>query len=319
MSKKKILVTGSGGFIFGNFIRQAFRTKQDYNLISLDRVRESHIMHNIYVNKDHTFYIADVRDAHTLKVIFQTERPDIVIHGAASSHVDTSIKNASDFMTSNVVGTQNIIDACLQNEVQKLIYISTDETLGHLTSEKDPPWDESAPLNPRNPYSASKAAGELLVKAAHETHGLTYQITRCCNNYGPWQDPEKYIPKIIKNVLDNKPIPIYGTGAQIRDWIHVWDKCAALFKIINEGDDNSTYNISANQEYSNVEICQLVCNTLDRGHELMTFVEDRLGHDFRYSVDSSKIRKLGWKPDFKFKDGLAQTCQWYLNNQFFLK
>jgi dTDP-glucose 4,6-dehydratase len=317
--KKKVLVTGSGGFILGNFIRRVFHTKSPYNMVSLDRVRDSHIMHNIYVNKDHEFYIVDIRDPHMLNVIFQTERPDIVIHGAAESFVDASIKNPSPFITSNVLGTQNIIDICLKTDVKKLVYISTDEVYGHLTSEDDDAWTEESSLNPRNTYSASKAAGELLVRAAHETHGLQYQITRCCNNYGPWQTPEKFIPKIIKNILEGNPVPIYGKGEQIRDWIHVWDKCNALLKIIKDGEINSTYNISAGQEFMNVEVFQNVCNLLGKGYDLLKFVEDRPGHDYRYSVDSTKLKNIGWKPQFKFKEGLEQTCQWYVNNQFFLK
>ena len=319
VKKKKILVTGSGGFIFGNFIRRAFHLRKPYNIVSLDRVRESHLMHNMYVNKDHSFYIADIRDPHMLNVIFQTERPDIVVHGAAESFVDSSIKDPSPFITSNVVGTQNIIDICLETDVERLVYISTDEVYGQLTSEEDEAWTESSNINPRNTYSASKAAGELLVRAAHETHGLQYQITRCCNNYGPWQDPEKFIPKIIQHVFNGKSVPIYGKGDQVRDWIHVWDKCEALFKIIDEGEENTVYNISAGQEFSNVETFQLVCNALGKGHDLLKFVEDRPGHDFRYSVDSSKLRELGWKPNLKFKEGLEQTCKWYELNKFFLE
>jgi dTDP-glucose 4,6-dehydratase len=319
MKRKNVLVTGSGGFIPSNLIRRVFYTKQPYTISSIDRVRESHLVHNIYINQDHDFYIADIRDPHTLNVIFAKAQPSVVIHGAAESFVDNSIREASPFVTSNVLGTQHIIDACLNHNVQKLVYMSTDEVYGHLADEKTESWKEDAPLSPRNPYAASKAAGELLIKAAHETHGLTYQITRSCNNYGPWQDPEKLIPKIIKNVLANEPVPIYGQGAQIRDWIHVFDKCSAIFKIINDGKDNQTYNISANQEFSNLEVFQLVCNTLGKGHDLIQFVEERPGHDFRYSVDSTKLRELGWTPEFKFRDGLSQACQWYINNQFFFR
>jgi dTDP-glucose 4,6-dehydratase len=319
MKRKNVLVTGSGGFIPSNLIRQVFYTKQPWTISSIDRVRESHLIHNIYINQDHDFNIADIRDAHILNVIFAKAKPEIVIHAAAESFVDNSINDASPFITSNVLGTQNVIDACLKNGVKKLVYMSTDEVCGHLTDENAEPWKEEAPLQPRNPYAASKAAGEMLVRAAHETHGLTYQITRSCNNYGPWQDPEKFIPKIIKNVLAGEKVPVYGQGAQIRDWIHVFDKCGAIFDIINKGEDNQTYNISANQEFSNLEVFQLVCNTLGKGHDLIEFVEDRPGHDYRYSVDSTKLRSLGWKPDFRFKEGLVQACQWYVNNQFFFR
>lgn len=197
---------------------------------------------------------------------------------------------------------------------------NTDEIYGQLTSEEDPPWPETAPMNPRNPYSATKAAGELLVKAAHQTHGLNYNITRCCNNYGPRQDPEKFIPKIIKCVINNEKIPVYGQGRQVRDWLYVSDNCRAVLDILEKGTINETYNIAANQEYSNIEICQLVCNTLGKGHDLIEFVEDRPGHDFRYSVDCTKLKSIGWEPEFKFKQGLEETAKWYINNKsWFLK
>lgn len=324
MSKKrlKILITGSGGFIFGNFIRRAFYTKQNYEIVSVDRVRRSNVMQNVYRNKDHKFYIADVTDAHTLNIIFETAfesgPPDIVIHGAAESFVDNSIKNASPFITSNVLGTQVVVDACVRWGVKKLVYISTDEVYGHLENEDESPWKEEAPLAPRNPYAASKAAGELLVKAAHETHGLVYNITRCCNNYGPWQDPEKFIPKILQSIISGSSMPVYGQGLQVRDWLHVHDNCDAVIKIVNEGGDNEVYNISAGQEFSNIEVFQIICDRMESGHDLLEFVKDRPGHDFRYSVDSTKLRKLGWEPQYKFRDGIAQTIDWYMKNQFVL-
>lgn len=316
--KKKLLITGSGGFIFGNFIRQSFYEKKPYVISSIDRVRESHIIHNIYVNADHQFYIADVRDPHTLHVIFQKERPDVVIHGAAESCVDKSINSTMPFTTSNVVGTQNIIDECLKLDV-RLIYMSTDEVYGSLQGENDPPWNEDAPLNPRNTYSATKAAGELLVRAAYQTHGLRYNIVRASNNYGPWQTPEKFIPRIIQRVLNNEEVPIYGKGDQIRDWIHVFDTCGALFAVIDNGKPSETYNITAKQEFMNIEVAQIVCNTLERGHELLKHVDDRPGHDFRYSMTNDKIKSLGWEPNWKFKDGIKQTCQWYVTNKFALQ
>jgi dTDP-glucose 4,6-dehydratase len=319
MQKKKILITGSGGFIMSNFIRQAFHTKQPYNINSLDRVRDSRVVQNIYVNKGHKFFIADIRDPHIVNVIFQAERPDIVLHAAAESFVDSSIDDACPFVTSNVLGTQIIIDACKQWGVERLIYLSTDEVYGHLTCEIEASWTEDIPLAPRNPYSASKAAGEHLVRAAYDTHGLQFNITRSCNNYGPWQTPEKFIPKTIKYILENKSVPVYGKGEQIRDWIHVFDNCSALFKIISDGKPNETYNISAGQEYSNLELFQIVCNSLGTGHDLIQFVDDRPGHDFRYSVDSSKLKKLGWLPEYKFKAGIKEVTQWYCMNKWFLE
>jgi dTDP-glucose 4,6-dehydratase len=270
------------------------------------------------VNSDHEFYIADIRDPHILRMIFEKERPDIVIHGAAESCVDKSITDAAPFITSNVVGTQNIIDECLRLG-SRLIYMSTDEVYGSLKSEQDPPWNEDAPLKPRNTYSATKAAGELLVRASHKTHGLNYNIVRASNNYGPWQTSEKFIPRIIQNILNDKEIPIYGTGMQMRDWIHVYDTCSAIFSVIDNGIVSETYNITAKQEFTNIEVAQIVCNTIGKGHQLIKHVEDRLGHDFRYAITNDKIKSLGWKPQFKFRDGIIQTCQWYVSNQYVLK
>jgi dTDP-glucose 4,6-dehydratase len=273
----------------------------------------------MYWNKSHTFHVADIRDQHIIDTIFQFEKPDIVIHAAAETFVDASLTDPNSFITSNVLGTQVIINACIKYNVEKLIYISTDEVYGHLTSEEDPAWNEDAVLNPRNPYSASKAAGELLVKAAHQSHGLTYNITRSSNNYGPRQTTEKFVPKVIKCILEDKKIPVYGQGLQIRDWTHVFDNCAGIMDVLNKGEPNQTYNIAANQEFTNIEVVQKICNVMQKGHSLIEFVKDRPGHDFRYSINSSKMKSLGWEPKYKFKDGIDQCISWYLANQWFLK
>ena len=323
---KKVLVTGSCGFIFGNFVRKAIydqnqRKLQDrqYKFSSVDRVT-ANALNSMYWNKNHDFHPADLRDQHVVDVIFQIEQPDIVIHGAAETFVDTSLKDPNSFVTSNVLGTQVVINACLKHKVERLIYISTDEVYGQLTSESDVAWTEDAPLNPRNPYSASKAAGELMVKAAHQTHGLIYNITRSSNCYGPRQLPEKLIPKAIKCVLDGEKIPIYGKGQQIRDWTYVADNCTGVMAVLDKGKPNEVYNISANQEFTNIETINLVCNAMNKGHDLISFIPDpRPGHDFRYAIDTTKIRELGWKPTYKFKDGVRDTVQWYLDNQWFLK
>lgn len=314
MTNKKVLITGSCGFVFGNFLRKAVYEKQPYQLVSVDRVNDKAI-NSMYWNKNHIFHVADIRDQHVMNTIFQFEQPDIVIHGADDSSLDSN-----SLVTSNVLGTQVIVDCCVKHKVSKLIYISTDEVYGQLTNETDPSWKEDAPLNPRNLYSATKAAGELMVKAAHQSSGLIYNITRSSNNYGPRQAAEKLIPKVIKCVLDGGKIPIYGQGLQIRDWTHVNDNCAAIMNIINKGEPNETYNIAANQELTNIEVVQKICNTMGKGHELMSFIPDpRLSHDFRYSVDSSKLRELGWKPNFRFKEGIVNTVEWYMSNQWFLK
>lgn len=319
MQRQKLLITGTGGFIFSNFVRRALYAKAPYNIVSIDKVQKSQAINNVYTNKNHKFYIGDITDPHFVNVIFEIENPDVVIHGAAESHVDKSIESVSPFINSNVLGTQIIIDACLKWDVKKLVYISTDEVYGQLENENEPSWTESAPVNPRNPYAASKAAGELLIRAAHETHGLIYNITRSCNNYGPRQTADKFIPKIIKSILNEEKMPIYGQGMQVRDWMHVLDNCDAILKILSDGKPNEIYNISANQEFSNVEVFQKICNVFGRGYNLLDFCDDRKGHDFRYSIDSNKLKKLEWKPFYKFKDGICTVINWYINNQWFLK
>jgi dTDP-glucose 4,6-dehydratase len=253
-----------------------------------------------------------------MNTIFEFEKPDIVIHGAAENFVDSSTSNPTNFINTNVLGTQVIIDCCVKWGVEKIIYMSTYEVYGHLTSESDPLWKEDATLNPRNPYSATKAAGEMLVKAAHESFGLNYNIIRSSNNYGPRQTSEKLIPKVIKCILNNEKIPIYGQGLQIRDWTHVFDNCNGILSVLNNGKINETYNISANQEFTNIEVVQKICNTMNKGHDLISYVPDRPGHDFRYGTDSSKIRELGWKQQFKFKDGIKDSIEWFNSNSWFL-
>jgi len=319
MSKKKVLITGSCGFIFGNFVRKAIYEKHPYQFVSLDRV-SANAINSMYWNKNHTFHVADIRDQHIIDVIFQFEKPDIVIHGAAETFIDSSLSDPNSFVTSNVLGTQVIINACLKHKVERLIYVSTDSVYGQLKSEHDPLWTEDSSLNPRSPYAVTKAAGEMLVKAAHQSHGLIYNITRSSNNYGPRQTPEKLIPKAIKGILHENKIPIYGRGLQIRDWTHVFDNCSAILTVLNKGEPNQIYNISAGQELTNIEVVQKVCNAVGYGHNLINHITDpRSGHDFRHGVNSQKIRELGWIPSYKFKDGIQDTVQWYLNNQWFLK
>lgn len=320
---KRILITGSTGFIMSNFVRKLIYEsnhnpdKYPYTIVSLDRVNGSGNL--LYANKNHTFHIADIRDQHVIDIIFQFEQPDIVIHGAALTHVDESLADPNPFITSNVLGTQVIINACVKHKVEKIIYLSSDEVYGQLISEQDSPWMEESTLAPRSPYSASKAAGELLVRAAYDSYGLKYNIVRSSNNYGPRQTPNKFIPKIIKCIFEDKKIPIYGNGLQIRDWLHVFDNCSALLAILNNAELNQTYNVSANQEFTNIEVVQEICNSLGKGHSLIEYVKDRPGHDFRYAVNSDKIKQIGWKPTFKFKDGINSTCEWYFNNKYFVK
>lgn len=306
---RKILVTGSGGFVFGNFIRQAFYSKKPYNISSIDMVRESHIIHNIYVNADHQFYPADIKNQHILHVIFQKERPDIVVHGAAESV-------GSALPANNVVGTQNVIDECLDSGA-KLIYISTDEVYAPLEPYQNA-WTEDGALDPRTLYSATKASGELLVKAAASTHGLKYAIVRPSACYGPWQTKDRFIPSIISSVLNRRGINIRGTGQQMTDWMHVFDLCKAIFQIIDTGVNNNIYNVTSNQEFMSLEVAQIVCNVLGEGHDLIKHVESEPGCDLRFAMTNDKIKSLGWAPDFKFRDGIKETCQWYVTNKYVL-
>ena len=319
MTKKKVLITGSCGFIFSNFIRLALKEeKSDYKYISVDKIATGHSMHNVYANRGHKFYIGDIADAHFVDKLFQLERPDIVIHGAAESHVDDSIVSASNFITSNVLGTQVMVDASVKYDVERFIYISTDEVYGQLKTEYDEAWTETSPLAPRNPYAASKAAGELVVSAASVTHGLQCNITRSCNNYGPRQSTKNLIPKIIKNILNKEKIPIYGQGQHLREWIHVADNCRAILTIMKHAPPNGVYNISAGCETSNLELTNEICNIMGSGHDLISFVEDRKGHDFRYAMQCLNLKSLGWQPSFKYKKGLDHTIKWYIRNRWFM-
>ena len=316
--KKRLLVTGSCGFIFGNFLRQVVYEKYPYQLISLDKVNTQSI-NSMYWNKNHIFYIADIRDSHIIDTIFQLEKPEIVIHGAAETISNHLTENANSIISSNVLGTQNIINACVKYKVKKLVYMSTDKVYGPLSLEDNLKL-ESDNFSPKTPFAATKVAGELLIKAAHESSELNYNIIRGTNNYGPRQSIQKLIPKIIKCALNKETIPIYGSGSQVRTWTHVQDTCNGIYNVLQHGRDNETYNMSSGQEFSNLEIAMHVCNALGKGHDLIRHVQDPLKpHDLRYGINSSKLKELGWKPIFKFKDGIAETVQWYLNNQWYFK
>ena len=318
MNRKKLMITGSCGFIGGNLLRKLIYEKHPYSIVSIDRVNDN-VANSIYWNENHKFHVADIRDQHVIDTIFRLEQPDIVIHMAAETFVDYSLTDPNSFMTSNVLGTQVIVNACVKSKVEKLVYISSDEVYGQLTDPNASSWKETDSLDPRNPYSVSKAAGEMLVKAAHNAFGIKYIITRSSNNYGPRQTSEKLIPKVIRCILKGEKIPVYGQGLQIRDWTHVFDNCSAIIQLLKKGKDNEVYNISANQEIQNIEVIQKICDIMNKGHNLIEFVKDRPAHDFRYSIDCSKIKELGWKPTIKFKDGIYSTTQWYNVNQWYLK
>jgi len=305
---KKILVTGSCGFIMSNFIK---KNNENYYMIGLDKINFKHSMPETMNN----FYLADIRDRHIIDNIFRIEKPDLILHGAAETHVDNSLSDPSSFVTSNILGTQVLIDCAVKYNVEKFILVSTDEVYGQLEDENAKSWKEDESLNPRNPYSATKASSELMVMAANKSHGLQYNITRSSNNYGPKQIPEKLIPKTIKSILKNESIPVYGKGLQIRDWTYVDDNCNGLMLVLKNGKNNEAYNISANNELTNINVVNKICDIIGKGQELITYIKDpRKSHDFRYSIDTTKIRNLGWLPETSFEYGLKKTIEWYLDN-----
>lgn len=310
---KTVLVTGTAGFIFSNFIRKVFDERQPYRFVSVDKIIASYNLKNIFRHPGHTFYMGDIADEAFMGNVFELEKPDIIIHGAAESFVDDSIRSAKPFVHSNIVGTQVMVDLSLTHNVDRFVYISTDEVYGQMLPG-DPSWAETTATKPRNPYSASKACGEMLVYAANQTHGLKYNITRCCNNYGPRQPPRNLIPKTITSILNNKSIPIHGQGKQMREWLYVKDNCSAIMKIVETAPVNETYNIGSGVEFTNLEIVKKIGQIM-KTEPLISFVKDRPGHDFRYSVDCSKIKALGWKPNFDFDRGLVECVNWYLEHR----
>ena len=307
---KKILLTGACGFIFSNFLRYAV-ANTDYEIVSIDKLVEHTNVLNILPGYEP--HIGDIADPHFVNRVFEQERPDIVIHAAAESFVDASIENALVFIHSNVVGTQVMIDNALKYGVERFIYISTDEVMGHHTSTTTPGWTENSPINPRNPYSASKAAGELLVKAAHETHGLQYNITRCCNVYGQAQPPRNLVPRIITSLLSGEKIPIHGSGLNMREWIYVEDKCTAILKLLEKAVPNEIYNIGTGLELQNIQMVNHISEFMGISPKI-EYVADRKGHDSRYLVDTTKIRDLGWEPKYSFEEGMKKSIKWYMDN-----
>ncbi len=314
---KKILVTGSCGFIFSNFMRKVMREKTPYTFVSVDKVIAPYNLYNVGLNRDHAFYMGDIADEAFINNVFLLEKPDIVIHGAAESFVDASIQSAGPFIHSNVVGTQVMVDMALKHGVERFVYVSTDEVYGQLGKD-EPSWTEETPINPRNPYSASKAAGELIVRAAGETHGLQYTITRCCNNYGPGQPPRNLVPRAIKSILADEPVPIHGSGKYIREWLYVDDHCTAILAILEKSPYNEIYNIGSGISCSNLDMVQKIGTCLNKTPKI-EFMKDRLGQDFRYSVEFSKTQKLGWKIAHTFDAGIEKCVKWYVDNGWFLQ
>lgn len=302
----KILVTGGAGFMGSEFIRQGIRRGCSLAVVDKltyagDRTRLKEVEGKV------RFFKADICRREALEAVFKKERPCCVVHFAAESHVDRSIRDASPFMETNVLGTQVLLDLSRKYAVKKFVHISTDEVYGDIKSGK---FTENSPLAPNSPYAASKAAADLLVKAYVRTHGFAACIIRASNNYGPWQYPEKLIPVIILKALHDKKVPVYAKGANVREWLYVADCARAIFLVLEKGRLGEVYNIGSGQERKNIETVKAILGLLGKPYDLIEFVKDRPGHDFRYALDCAKIRSLGWRPQVRFEEGLARTVAW---------
>ena len=328
----KILVTGGAGFIGSAVIRLAIN--RGHSIVNVDALTYAAHLDNVKSvsdNLNYSFEHADIRNRNALDVIFDKHKPDAVMHLAAESHVDRSIDGPVDFIETNINGTFNLLEAARnywhaheKSEAFRFHHISTDEVFGSLPSDPSDQFTEETPYDPRSPYSASKASSDHLVRAWYETYGLPVLLTNCSNNYGPYHFPEKLIPVIILNALAGKPLPIYGNGSNIRDWLYVEDHANALLLVLEKGKTGRSYNIGGENERTNFELVQTLCRILDRlkprsagAYEgLITFVQDRPGHDARYAIDPSRIRnELGWRPSLTVEEGLEKTVQWYLDNE----
>ena len=312
----RIVVTGSAGFIASNFVYYYLDVHPDDELIGFDALTYAGNIKTIesaLQNKRFTFIKGDITDKNAVDDLFRRKTPDVIINFAAESHVDRSISDPEIFIKSNVLGTQVLLNAAKEYGVEKYVQISTDEVYGTLGETGY--FTETTPLQPNSPYSASKASADLVVRAYYETFNLPVNITRCSNNYGPYQFPEKLIPLMISNALEDKKLPIYGDGKNIRDWLHVYDHCTAIDLVLHDGKLGEVYNIGGHNERQNIQIVKLILEALGKDESLIEFVDDRLGHDRRYAIDSTKIREnLGWEPKYTFETGIKETIQWYLDN-----
>ena len=311
----KILTTGGAGFIGSCFIRQMLNNHPNYKIINLDCLTYCGNLSNlkdVENNPNYEFIYGNINDKNLVRDLIK--QVDCVVNFAAETHVDNSIKNPEIFIETNVSGTLNLLQACKEIGIERFVQISTDEVYGTLG--KTGYFDENSPLAPNNPYSASKASADMLVKAYYKTYNLPAIITRCTNNYGPYQYPEKLIPYFISKLLKNEKVPIYGDGLNVRDWLYVYDHTSAIDIVLNKGKTGEIYNIGANNEQTNLEIAKLILKIMNKDESYIDFVEDRLGHDKRYALSSKKIQnELNWKPKVEFNEGITQTINWYLNNQ----
>ena len=316
----KMLITGGAGFIGSNFIFYMLEAHPDYELICLDKLTYAGNLKTLSPVMDRPnfkFIKADIADRQAVFDLFAAEKPDVVVNFAAESHVDRSIENPGVFLQNNVIGTQVLLDACRQYGVERYHQVSTDEVYGDLPLDRtDLFFTEQTPLHASSPYSASKASADLLCNAYQRTYDMPITISRCSNNYGPYQFPEKLIPLMIANALADKPLPVYGEGLNVRDWLYVEDHCRAIDLILTKGEVGQVYNIGGHNEMRNIDIVKQILAALGKSESLITFVTDRKGHDMRYAIDPTFIHgKLGWLPETKFADGIQKTIEWYLNNK----
>lgn len=315
-----ILVTGGAGFIGSNFIFHMLKKYPDYRIVCLDKLTYAgnlSTLSSVLEEPNFRFVKLDICDREGVFRLFEEERPDIVVNFAAESHVDRSIEDPGIFLQTNILGTATLMDACRKFGVRRYHQVSTDEVYGDLPLERpDLFFTEETPLHTSSPYSASKASADLLVLAYHRTYSLPVTISRCSNNYGPYHFPEKLIPLMIINALDEKQLPVYGMGENVRDWLYVEDHCKAIDLIIHKGREGEVYNVGGHNERKNIDIVRLICKALGKSESLITYVADRKGHDMRYAIDPTKIHnELGWLPETKFEDGIQKTIRWYLDNK----
>lgn len=315
-----IIVTGGAGFIGANFIFYMLSTYPHYRIVCLDKLTYAgnlSTLKDIIGFPNFRFVKLDICDREGVYQLFEDEKPDIIVNFAAESHVDRSIEDPSIFLQTNIIGTSVLMDACRKYGIQRFHQVSTDEVYGDLPLDRpDLFFIETTPVQTSSPYSASKAGADLLVQAYMRTFGLPITISRCSNNYGPYQFPEKLIPLMIANCLNDKPLPVYGEGLNVRDWLFVEDHCRAIDLIIHKGRLGEVYNIGGHNEKRNIDVVKLICKELKKPESLITYVADRKGHDMRYAIDPTKIyEELGWLPETKFEDGIKKTIKWYLEHR----
>ena len=315
-----IIVTGGAGFIGSNFIFHMLNTYPDYRIVCLDCLTYAGNLSTlapVMDNPNFRFVKESITDREAVYKLFEEEHPDIVVNFAAESHVDRSIENPEVFLNTNILGTAVLMDACRKYGIKRYHQVSTDEVYGDLPLDRpDLFFTEETPIHTSSPYSSSKAGADLLVLAYHRTYGLPVTISRCSNNYGPYHFPEKLIPLMISRALADEELPVYGDGANVRDWLHVSDHCEAIDLILHKGRVGEVYNIGGHNERTNLEVVKTILKALDKPESLIRYVKDRPGHDRRYAIDPTKIEtELGWKPKYNFDTGIRQTIDWYLNNQ----